>query len=129
LDVRGGAEKPLPVVIVVLQLMSSLVIAAGLALVDNSQAQAALIAGAVCVVPGGYFAWRTVVERNPARLLGQGVMKFLLTVTLMALAFAVWQPAPLGFFAAFVLMQAMYVVGPVAFTAWSRRHTDQRRNN
>jgi F0F1-type ATP synthase assembly protein I len=76
------------------------------------------------VVPGGYFAWRAVAERSPARLLGQGVMKFLLTITLMALVFAVFQPAPLGFFAALVLMQAMYVVGPVAFGAGNSRPTD-----
>jgi len=113
----GGAEKRLPLLIVTLQLMTSLVVAAGLALVDNSQAMAALLAGAVCVVPGGYFAWRATVERSPARLLGQGVMKFLLTLTLMALAFVVFRPAPLGFFAAFVLMQTMYVVGPVAYGA------------
>ena len=111
----GGAEKRLPLLIVMLQLMTSLVVAAGLALVDNSQAMAALLAGAVCGVPGGYFAWRATVERSPARLLGQGVMKFLLTLTLMALAFVAFRPAPLGFFAAFVLMQTMYVVGPVVY--------------
>jgi F0F1-type ATP synthase assembly protein I len=104
--------------------MTSLVVAAGLALVDNSEALAALMAGVVCVIPGGYFAWRATVERSPARLLGQGVMKFLLTVTLMALAFAAFQPAPLGFFAAFVLMQTMYVLGPVVFAAFGSGPAD-----
>lgn len=98
-----------------LQLMTSLVVAAGFALVDNSQAFAALLAGAVVGVPAGYFAWRATVERSAGRLLVQGMMKTLLTLTLMALAFALWKPAPLGFFAAFVLMQAMYVVGPLLF--------------
>lgn len=124
MDVKGGPEQSLPLVVVVLQLMTSLVVAAGLALVDNSQAWAALMAGAVSVIPGSYFAWRATAERSPARLLGQGVMKFLLTVALMALVFAVLRPAPLGFFAAFLLMQAMYIVGPVAFGARSGRHTD-----
>lgn len=115
---KGGArvtEKRLPLLIVALQTITSLVMAAGLALAENSQAVAALLAGAVCVVPGGYFAWRATMERSPARLLGQGVMKFLLTLTAMALVFAVLEPAPLAFFGTFVLMQAMYVVGPMVF--------------
>lgn len=119
-----GAERSLPSLIVLLQLMTSLVVAAAFALADNSQAQAALVAGAVCVVPGAYFAWRAMVERSPGRLLGQGVMKFVLTLALMAVAFAVIQPAPLGFFTAFVLMQTMYVAGPVVFGAKRRRHAD-----
>lgn len=117
---KGGVEKPLPLLIVVLQLMTSLVVAAGFALAETTQARGALIAGLVCVLPGGYFAWRATAERSPGRLLAQGAMKFLLTVTLMALAFAVFRPAPLGFFTAFVLMQAMYVVGPLALGAGPR---------
>lgn len=105
----------LPALIVVLQLMTSLVVAAGLSLIDNSQAWAALLAGAVCVPPAAYFAWRAQNERAPGRLLGQGLMKFVSTLTLMALAFALAQPEPLGFFSAFVLMQMMYVVGPMLF--------------
>lgn len=116
---KGSPEQRLPWLIVVLQLMTSLVVAAGFVLVENSQAQAALVAGAVCVIPGGYFAWRATAERSPARLLGQAAMKFLATIAFMAVAFAVLQPAPLGFFTAFVLMQAMYIVGPVAFGAGS----------
>lgn len=123
----GSMEKWLPAQIVILQSMTSLVVAAAMLLSDNSQAGlgeasqaggdavAALLAGAVCVVPGGYFAWRAQNERSPGRLLGQGVMKFLLTVTLMALVFAVMKPAPLGFFASFVAMQLVYVVGPLVF--------------
>ena len=124
----GSMEKWLPAQIVILQSMTSLVVAAAMLLSDNSSqagfgdslragsdAVAALMAGAVCVVPGGYFAWRALNERSPGRLLGQGVMKFLLTVTLMALVFAVMKPAPLGFFASFVAMQFAYVVGPLVF--------------
>jgi len=111
----GGVETPLPLLIVVLQSMTSLVVAAGLTLVDNTQAWAALLAGAVCVAPGGYFAWRALAERSPGRLLGHGLAKFLATVTLMALVFAAFEPPALGFFLAFVLMQAMYVIGPLAF--------------
>lgn len=118
----AGPERSLPLLIVALQLMTSLVVAAGFALIDNSEAVAALLAGAASVIPGGWFAWRSTMERSPARLLGQGVMKFLLTVTLMALAIVAFQPAPLGFFSAFVLMQTMYVAGPTIYGAWRDRH-------
>ncbi len=117
----GGAEPRLPYLIVLLQLMTSLVVAAALALVDGAEARSALLAGGVTVLPAGYFAWRMQRERSAGRLLGQGLMKFLLTVTLMALTFAVFEPAPIGFFSAFVLMQVMYVVGPAAFGGRARR--------
>lgn len=110
----GGAQTHLPVVIVGLQFMTSLVVAGALALVDTAEAGAALLAGLVCAGPAGYFAWRSLAERSPGRLLAHGLMKFLATVTLMAMVFAVLKPAPLGFFLAFVLMQAMYVIGPLA---------------
>lgn len=117
--VKSFAEKPLPALIVILQVMTSLVVAAGFALVDNSQAQAAVLAGMVYVLPGGYFAWRATVERSPGRLLGHGIMKTVVTVSLMAAALAMFRPAPLGFFVTMGLMQAMYVVGPMAFGARS----------
>jgi F0F1-type ATP synthase assembly protein I len=120
----GGNDRSLPLLIVLLQLMTSLVVAAGLALADNSEAMAALMAGAVCVVPGGFFAWRAAVERSPGRLLGQGIMKFLLTVTSMALVFVAFEPEPLVFFGTLVLMQTMYVAGPVVFGAINGRHTN-----
>lgn len=110
-----GRRRWLPMLIVALQLMTSLVIAAALWPIDHEQAWAALLAGAVVVPPAGYFAWRAQNERAPGRLLGQGLMKFVLTLALMALAFVWMQPPPLGFFAALVLMQAMYVIGPAVF--------------
>lgn len=117
---RGGCESRLPLFIVALQFMTSLVVAAGLLLVDNSQAFAALLAGVVYTAPGAYFAWRAVAERSPGRLLGQGMMKFLATLTSMALAFVTFRPAPLGFFVTLVVMQTMYVFGPLACDRWAR---------
>jgi len=112
----------LPRTIVWLQLSGALVVATVLFLVvDASQAFAALLAGAVVVVPNGYFAWRVGVERSPGRLLAHGVMRFVLTVALMALTFVVFVPAPLGFFSAFVLMQVMYVAGPSLVERLTRR--------
>jgi F0F1-type ATP synthase assembly protein I len=116
-----GSEKDLPLAIVLLQLTTSVVVATVMLLVDAWQAVSALLAGAAIVIPGGYFAWRARVEHSPGRLLAHGMMKFVSTVALMALSFAVLQAAPLGFFSAFVLMQAMYVIGPVLFGG-SRRN-------
>ena len=104
---------PLPYRIVALQLWAALVLAAALLFVGRDQAAAALLGGAVCVLPAGYFAWRVEHERSAARLLGHGVMKSMTTVALMALVFATLQPPLLGFFSAFVLLQLMYVVGPL----------------
>lgn len=119
---RGGSERHLPLIIVALQAMTSLVVAAGLLLIDNwlsggapGAARAALLAGAVVVIPAAWFAWRARSERSPGRLLAHGAMKVLLTLTSMALVFAVLEPQPLVFFGTFLVMQVMYVVGPLAF--------------
>ncbi len=113
MGVAGLRALPLPYLIVALQLATSLVAAAGFVLVDTSQAIAALMAGAVFIPPAAYLAWVMQRERAPRRLLFQGLMRFLVTVTLMAVAFAWWRPPALGFFSALVLMQLMYVAGPL----------------
>jgi ATP synthase protein I len=95
--------------IVLYQAVVAAVIAVGLVPAGLNQSLAALLAGAVCVVPNAYFAWRAGVERSPARLLAQGVGKGLTTVALMAAVFVVLRPAPLGFFAAFIAMQWVFV--------------------
>lgn len=110
---RGCLALPVPYRTIALQLVTSLVAAAGFALFDTSQAIAALIAGAVCILPAGWFAWVVTNERSPYRLLAQGLLKFVATVVLMGLAFAWWRPAALGFFSVFALMQLMYVVAPL----------------
>jgi ATP synthase protein I len=97
--------------IVLYQAGVALVVAAGMAFVSAEQSRAALIAGLVCVAPNAYFAWRSTVERSAARLLAHGVAKLIVTVSLMAASFALFKPAPLGFFAAVLLMQLMYVFG------------------
>ena len=103
----------LPYRIVTLQLLAAVVAAAGLLIWDGSQAFSALLAGAVCLIPGVFFAWRAVVERSPAKLLSQGVFKFALTFALFAACIALFKPAAAGFFGTFALLQAMYVLGPL----------------
>ncbi len=102
---------PLSYRIVTLQVFTAVVTAAGLLLVSAEEAVSALLAGAVCAIPNGLFAWRAQVERSPGRLLGQGIGKTVLTLILMVVAFAVFKPRPLGFFATLGLLQLMYVVG------------------
>ena len=106
----------LPFRIVTLQLLTALVMAGCLLIWDSSQAAGALLAGVVCVVPAGYFAWRVKVERSASRVLLQGVLKFVLTVVLMAACIVVFKPPPAGFFGTFMLLQVMYVVGPLFFS-------------
>ena len=102
---------PLSYRIVTLQACAAMIAAVCLLLLSVEEATAALLAGAVGVIPGGYLAWRAQVERSPGRLLGQGMVKFVLTVVLMAVAFVWFKPPPFGFFATLVLMQIMYIVG------------------
>ncbi len=104
---------PLPYRIVTLQLITALGVAAFLLSVNRFESLSALAAGLVCVVPNGYFAWATSTARSAPRLLGQGVAKFVLTVFFMAGTFALMKPAPLGFFSAFIAVQAMALVGPL----------------
>jgi F0F1-type ATP synthase assembly protein I len=110
---------PLSYRIVTLQLVTALSSAAVLLLVSVDQALAALAAGVVCILPGGHFAWRAERERSPGRMLGQGVVKFVMTLVLMVLTFAWIRPSALGFFATFGLMQAMYVLVPLKWAGKS----------
>ncbi len=107
---------PLPYRIVTLQLFTALGVAALLlpvGSVDRFESLSALAAGLVCIVPNGYFAWATNTARSAPRLLGQSVAKFVLTVFFMAGIFVLMKPAPLGFFSAFIAVQAMALVGPL----------------
>ena len=78
------------------------------------QTASALAAGMACVIPAGLYAWRATVERSATRFLLQGVLKFTLTLLLVAACIIVIKPAAAGFFGTFVLLQAMYVIAPLA---------------
>jgi hypothetical protein len=119
-----------PYRIVIWQVWSTLVAAAGLSVWDlllgggggwdwNAplygvpQTVSALAAGLACVVPAWLYAWRATVERSATRFLLQGVLKFGLTLTLMAVCIVAIKPAAAGFFGTFILLQAMYVIAPL----------------
>lgn len=78
------------------------------------QTISALAAGAASVIPAGLYAWRASVERSATRFLLQGVLKFALTLLLVAACIIVIKPAAAGFFGALMLMQLMYVAVPLA---------------
>ncbi len=104
---------PLSYRIVILQLVVTLVVAGFGLLWDTGQSFAAVLAGIVCVVPGGVFAWRASTENSPSALLVQGLAKFAATIALMAM-FIIWlHPAALGFFGTLIVLQTMYVIGPL----------------
>ena len=78
------------------------------------QTVSALAAGLACVIPGAWYAWRATKERSGARFLLQGVLKFMLTIALMAACIILIRPEPAGFFGTFVLLQTMYVLAPLS---------------
>ncbi len=78
------------------------------------QTVAALAAGTASVIPAALYAWRATVERSAARFLLQGVLKFTLTVVLVAAGIILMKPAPAGFFGTLILLQVMYVAAPLA---------------
>lgn len=77
------------------------------------QTASALTAGMACVIPAALYAWRAAVERSATRFLLQGVLKFALTLVLVAVGIILVKPAAAGFFGTFILMQAMYVAAPL----------------
>lgn len=73
----------------------------------------ALAAGLASVIPAGLYAWRASVERSATGFLLQGVVKFALTLVLVAACIIVLKPAAAAFFGTLVLMQVMYVAVPL----------------
>ncbi len=73
----------------------------------------ALAAGLASVIPAGFYAWRASVERSATGFLLQGVVKFVLTLVLVAACIIVLKPAAAAFFGTLILLQTMYVIVPL----------------
>ena len=82
-------------------------------LLGMDQTVSALAAGLASAIPAGFYAWRASVERSATRFLLQGVLKFALTLLLVAACIILIKPAAAGFFGTLALMQLMYVVAPL----------------
>ncbi len=81
------------------------------------QTVSVLAAGMASVIPAGLYAWRASVERSATKFLLQGVVKFALTILLMAACIILLRPAAAGFFGTLILLQVMYVAAPLAQAA------------
>lgn len=76
---------------------------------NSAAGMSALMALACVLIPTAYYAWlqqRTLVA---TRILVHGVLKMVLTVTLMAVCIIKFGIEPLGFFATFAAMQLSYI--------------------
>jgi len=76
---------------------------------STQQALGALYAGIACVIPNAFFAWRCQVEREAAKVLVAGVVRWYASVALMAAAIVVLKPPAAGFFTALILCQGAYL--------------------
>ena len=118
-------SRTVPFRIVVWQLVTTAVLTAGLflwefpgmsagaPLLGLGQTISALAAGLASVIPAGLYAWRASVERSATGFLLQGVVKFALTLVLVAAGIILLKPAAAGFFGTLILLQLMYVIVPL----------------
>ena len=74
---------------------------------------AAVLGGGSVVLPNAWFAFRMHRTRRAGTILGLGVLKIILVVACLALALALFEPEPLGFFAALSWVLLVQVVGPM----------------
>lgn len=72
-------------------------------------AKSAALALLTSWIPSAYYAWVQAQMFNAQRLLLHGVLKTLLTLTLMAVCIAVIGIEPVGFFVTFAVMQLSYL--------------------
>ncbi len=90
-------------------------------LMDRAHAVSALLAGVVVIAPNVGFAWRVVKASAPvgqeldsARcLIGSMIVKLLLSIGLLVVAFAYFRPEPVAFFATMIALQIVYWLAPV----------------
>ena len=85
----------------------------GLLFVSGAQSLAAALGGGSVVLPNAWFAFRMHRTRRAGTILGLGVLKIILGEPSLALALAMFEPEPLGFFAALSWVLLVQVVGPM----------------
>lgn len=109
-----------PTRIVVAQGAVTLVMTGGFLLADTGSGVSSLLAGLAVVVPNAYFARRVLVQRErrepleAARaLMGNSVVKLLLSMALLGVIFSSYPVEPLGFFATFIVVHAVHVIAPL----------------
>ena len=99
--------------LLIVQSTGVFVVVLGLLFVSGAQSMAAVLGGGSVVLPNAWFAFRMHRTRRAGTILGLGVLKIILVVACLALALALFEPEPLGFFAALSWVLLVQVVGPM----------------
>ena len=90
----------------------AIAVSALVAMVWGSPTSVSLVLGGVTILlPNVFFAWASTRRRSGGWLLVQGVVKFLLTVVLMAIAFRYLNLGPLAFFAGVSVALLAHAIG------------------
>ena len=70
-----------------------------------------VLGGVAILLPNAFFAWASTRRRSGGWLLAQGVVKFLLSIILMAIEFRRFSPDPLAFFAGVIVALLAHAIG------------------
>lgn len=80
-------------------------------LVDPENGLGAALGGFAVVVPNAWFAWASTRRKPGEWLLVQGVVKFALTIALMAMVLKSLSPEPAGFFSGVIVALLAHALG------------------
>jgi F0F1-type ATP synthase assembly protein I len=110
------ALKTLPYRILLAQACAGAVVAIALLASGPAYVLAALLGMAVVVLPNALLALQLQIASqrgdSAARMLGQGFAKFVLTITLVAVALSVIRPEAVGFFAGLGAAVLAQIIAP-----------------
>lgn len=97
--------------IIAVQGAAVVVSALGMMLWCLQSSGAMFLGGVAALLPNAFFAWASTRRKPGGWLLVQGVVKFLLSVVLMAIAFKGFSPDPLAFFAGVIVALLAHAIG------------------
>jgi F0F1-type ATP synthase assembly protein I len=103
------------------QVVLGLCCCVGFLLLDVSFGKGALAGFASVFVPSSVMAWQQSRTTQAPRMLGQSVVKMVMTAAFMAASFGVWAVNPVSFFITFVITQVSYLVALVAPTTGKKQ--------
>ena len=99
--------------LLIVQSTGVFVVVLGLLFVSGAQSLAAALGGGSVVLPNAWFAFRMHRTRKAGTILGLGILKILLVIACLALALALFEPEPTGFFAALAVALLVQIFGPM----------------
>ena len=102
--------------VVLLQLAVTVVLTLAFWAAGADQGRAALMGGLAVGLPNAYFAYVATSRRSAEGVLANGVVKFVLGLTLIAVALKVFEPPPLGFFSGLIGAILAHAVGGAGFS-------------